>query len=130
LYSSQPLHDPLYPSSLSSNSETVGLEEYDLKRLRNTAASACFRAKKRLRERGLERGAREKKEKLAALETRIRQLESEKKWLKSLIMEKYNTKKDIEVLRGSLRSEKEVQAGDKKGVAKDDKIVMEKWLRE
>jgi hypothetical protein len=102
------------------------LEEHDLKRLCNTAASARFRVKKRLREQGLERSAREKKEKLAALEARVRQLEAENKWLKSLIIEKYNTKEDIVVLRESFRSKKELQVGDRKGVARDDKIMTEK----
>ena len=105
------------------------MEEHDLKRLRNTAASARFRAKKRLREQGLERSARERKEKLAALEARIHQLEAENKWLKSLIIEKYNAKEDTEVLRESSRSEKEVQVGDKKGVGRDDKIMTENYSR-
>jgi rRNA maturation protein Rpf1 len=125
LYSSQPLHHPPQPSSLSPNSETASLEEHDLKRLRNTAASARFRAKKRLREQGLERSAQQKREKRAALEAKMCQLEKENKWLKSLIIEKYNTE-DIEVLRESFRSRKEVQLGDKKGVARGDKIMMEK----
>jgi hypothetical protein len=126
LHSSQPLHELPYPSSLSPNSETVGLEEHDLKRLRNTAASARFRTKKRLREQRLERSARERKEKLAALETRMRQLEAENKWLKSLAIEKYNTKEDIEALREGFRSEKEVQIRDKKEVGRDDKMMTKK----
>jgi len=122
LYSSQPPYHPPQPSSLSSNSETVSLEEHDLRRLRNTAASARFRAKKKLRELSLQSSAQQKREKLAALEARIHQLEAENKWLKSLIIEKHNTE-DIEVLRESFGSRKEVQLGDKKGVAKDDKII-------
>lgn len=102
------------------------MEEHDLKRIRNTAASARFRAKKKLREQGLERNTRERKEKLAALEERIRQLEAENKWLRSLAIEKYNTKGDIELLRESFRSEKEVQVGDKKGAGRDDKIMTQK----
>ena len=101
-------------------------EEHDLKRLRNTAASARFRARKKLREQRLERSARERKEKLAALEARIRELEAENKWLKSLAIEKYNTKEGIEAVREGFRSEKEVQIRDKKGVGRDDKIMTEK----
>jgi Basic region leucine zipper len=101
------------------------LEEHDLKRLRNTAASARFRAKKKLREQSLESSAQQKREKLAALEARIRQLETENKWLKSLIIEKHNIK-DIEASKEGFKSRKEVQLGDKKGVARDDKIVTKK----
>jgi hypothetical protein len=126
LHSSQPLQDLLYPSSISPNSETVDLEEHDIKRLRNTAASARFRARKKLRDQRLERSARERKEKLAALEARIRELEAENKWLKSLAIEKYNTKGGIEALREGFRSEKEAQIRDKKGVGRDDKIMTEK----
>ena len=46
--------------------------------------------------------------------------------MKSLTIEKYNIKEDIEVLRESFRSEKEAQVGDKKGAGMDDKIVTEK----
>jgi hypothetical protein len=100
LCSFQPLHHPPQPSSLSPNSETVSLE-HDLKCLRNTAASARFRAKKKLREQDLERSTQQKWEKLAELEARMCQLEIENKWLKSLVVEKYNVE-DIEVLRKSI----------------------------
>jgi len=63
-------------------------DDPDLKRMRNTAASARFRAKKKRRELSLERVAREKREKLAVLEDRIAQLETENQWLKDLVMEK------------------------------------------
>jgi len=79
---------PGYPSSISSNDPLLTQEEADLKRLRNTAASARFRAKKKRREASLERNAHEKKAKLESLETRIRDLEAENQWLKDLIMEK------------------------------------------
>jgi hypothetical protein len=102
------------------------LEEHDLKRIRNTAASARFRAKKRLRQQGLERNALERKEKLAALEEKIRQLEAENKWLRGLAIEKYNNKGDIELFKESFRSEQEVLVGDKKEVGRDDKIMTEK----
>jgi len=57
--------------------------------MRNTAASARFRAKKKKREESLERAAREKRERLAVLEDRIHQLETENQWLKDLILEKH-----------------------------------------
>jgi hypothetical protein len=58
------------------------------KRRRNTAASARFRIKKKQREQALERTAREMSEKAGALETRVRELEMEIKWLRGLIVEK------------------------------------------
>lgn len=57
-----------------------------MKRLRNTAASARFRAKKKQREQTLEQQAREKKQALEKLESRIRELEQENRFLKGLIM--------------------------------------------
>ena len=57
------------------------------------------------------------------MEARIRQLEAENKWLKSIAIEKYNSKENIEVLSEGARSEKEVQVKDKNGV---DKIMTEK----
>ena len=55
------------------------------KRRRNTAASARFRVKKKQREQSLERSAKEMTVKVRALEARINQLETENKWLRSLI---------------------------------------------
>ncbi|CAA94632.1 Transcription factor zip1 [Schizosaccharomyces pombe] len=55
------------------------------KRRRNTAASARFRIKKKLKEQQLERTAKELTEKVAILETRVRELEMENNWLKGLI---------------------------------------------
>ncbi|KAJ1821060.1 hypothetical protein LPJ75_000802 [Coemansia sp. RSA 2598] len=58
------------------------------KRRRNTAASARFRVKKKLKEQALERTAREMTAKAEALEKRVHELETETRWLKSLITEK------------------------------------------
>ncbi|KAI7833522.1 hypothetical protein BX661DRAFT_169351 [Kickxella alabastrina] len=58
------------------------------KRRRNTAASARFRIKKKLKEQALERTAREMANKAEALEKRVNELETETRWLKSLITEK------------------------------------------
>ncbi|KAF9574493.1 hypothetical protein EC968_006298 [Mortierella alpina] len=58
------------------------------KRRRNTAASARFRHKKRLREQILERTAKEMTAKSEILELRVRELEMEIKWLRGLIVEK------------------------------------------
>jgi len=58
------------------------------KRRRNTAASARFRHKKRLREQILEKTAKEMTAKSEILEVRVRELEMEIKWLRGLIVEK------------------------------------------
>ncbi|KAL2816101.1 hypothetical protein BJX63DRAFT_147506 [Aspergillus granulosus] len=58
------------------------------KRRRNTAASARFRIKKKMREQALEKTVKETTEKNAALEARVTALELENQWLKNLITEK------------------------------------------
>lgn len=60
----------------------------DDKRRRNTAASARFRIKKKQREQALERTAKEMTEKSERLESRVKELEMEIKWLRSLLLEK------------------------------------------
>jgi hypothetical protein len=60
----------------------------DDKRRRNTAASARFRIKKKQREQALERTAKEMTEKSDLLESRVKELELEIKWLRSLLLEK------------------------------------------
>jgi len=95
-------------------------EEADLKRLRNTAASARFRAKKKRREQSLERSSREKKERLQALEGRIRDLEAENQWLKDLIMEKNDVRTDTERMRQ--RMGQDVEEADRKGYERKDGV--------
>lgn len=58
------------------------------KRRRNTAASARFRVKKKMREAALEKSLKETNDKNGALEARVSQLELENHWLRGLIMEK------------------------------------------
>lgn len=66
------------------------------KRRRNTAASARFRVKKKMREQALERTAREMTAKAEMFEGRVRELEMEIKWLRSLIVEKDARLLDVE----------------------------------
>ncbi|OAD74964.1 basic-leucine zipper transcription factor, partial [Phycomyces blakesleeanus NRRL 1555(-)] len=56
------------------------------KRRRNTAASARFRVKKKIREQFLQKTLDEKTESAEKLQNRIVALEREIKWLKDLIM--------------------------------------------
>jgi Basic region leucine zipper len=88
-------HDPPYASTFEDASRIAAEED---KRRRNTAASARFRVKKKQREQALEKSAKEMSDKVAALEGRINQLETENKWLKNLIMEKNDNKDDIAAL--------------------------------
>lgn len=93
-------------------------------RQRNTAASARFRAKKKRREQSLERGAREKRERLRELEARIRELEVENGWLRDLIMETTGGKrKGKEKEEGSDKlEEQDVQDEERKGRERKDGV--------
>jgi hypothetical protein len=76
-------------SSRAMNMEEVSrIAAEEDKRRRNTAASARFRVKKKQREQALEKSAKEMSEKVAALEQKITQLETENQWLKKLVIEK------------------------------------------
>ena len=63
-------------------------EAVEDKRRRNTAASARFRMKKKLREQALEQTATEMTIKAEALEKRVIELEKEAQWLRNLVTEK------------------------------------------
>lgn len=75
------------PRATSFDDQARAAAEED-KRRRNTAASARFRIKKKQREQALEKSAKEMNDKMHALDTRIQQLETENKWLKSIVLEK------------------------------------------
>lgn len=74
-------------SGKKSSQNQVPLTKED-KRRRNTAASARFRVKKKMREQALQQTANEMTEKANAFESRVHELEREVKWLKALIVEK------------------------------------------
>ncbi|KAF9978627.1 hypothetical protein BGZ73_001279 [Actinomortierella ambigua] len=76
------------PLSKDDPEYAVKLAAEEDKRRRNTAASARFRQKKRLREQALERTAKEMTLKSETLEARVKELEMEIKWLRGLIIEK------------------------------------------
>lgn len=67
------------------------------KRRRNTAASARFRVKKKLREQQMERAAKDLQDRVHSLETKIMQLEMENKWLRNIVVEK-NEARDMSEL--------------------------------
>lgn len=107
-----------YPLPLDSSGPQLTVEEHELRRQRNTAASARFRAKKKRREQSLERNVREEKEKLTKLESRIIELEAENRWLKNLIMEENDTAgEDIAALKKHT-----IVADGGEGCARKDKV--------
>lgn len=77
-------HKPT-PMSIEEVSRNTAEED---KRRRNTAASARFRVKKKLREQSLEKTVKDTTDKNTALEARVTALELENQWLKNLITEK------------------------------------------
>lgn len=85
-----------YVSSLA-NSNMSKEELNEIKRKRNTAASARFRIKKKLKEKQMEQQASELRDRLAFLEKRLKTLEMENKCLKQLMIEK-NEKKNSDLL--------------------------------
>jgi hypothetical protein len=68
------------------------------KKKRNTAASARFRIKKKLREEEMERTLKDLNERVSKYNSRIQQLEMENKCLKSLILQK-NEQRSNDLLR-------------------------------
>ncbi|KAI9004695.1 hypothetical protein BC832DRAFT_58346 [Gaertneriomyces semiglobifer] len=67
-------------------------EELD-KRRRNTAASARFRAKKKMREQQLEQTAKEMTDRCSVLERRVKEYEMELKWLRQLVTDRDGKKR-------------------------------------
>lgn len=98
---------------LPHDDEASRLVAEEDKRRRNTAASARFRIKKKLREQQMERTAKELQEKVQSLESKVKQLEMENKWLKDLVVEK-NDARDVsslqsmknKILSGKIKLEK------------------------
>lgn len=82
--------------STSTDSANAANPDED-KRRRNTAASARFRVKKKLREQEMERTTKELQDKVSTMETRIMQLEMENRWLKSLVVEKNEVRNTTEL---------------------------------
>ncbi|CAG8702422.1 242_t:CDS:1, partial [Funneliformis mosseae] len=83
------MHHPYYNPYMYPDPEYFSrfMAEED-KRKRNTAASARFRVKKKMREQTLEKTARDMSAKAEMLEARVKELEREIKWLKNLLIEK------------------------------------------
>ncbi|ORY80942.1 hypothetical protein BCR37DRAFT_393585 [Protomyces lactucae-debilis] len=76
--------DAFSPSTPGGSKMTKSLEEED-KRRRNTQASARFRVKKKQREQALQETAKQMTDKCTTLESRVKELELENKWLRNLL---------------------------------------------
>lgn len=68
--------------------DELDLSVDDDKRRRNTAASARFRMKKKLREQALEETTKKMADNVEKLESKVKELEMEAKWLRALVIEK------------------------------------------
>ncbi|KAJ3099068.1 hypothetical protein HDU97_003501 [Phlyctochytrium planicorne] len=80
------------PSADPYTTKTGEKAVVDDKRRRNTAASARFRAKKKLREMALENTAKEMMAKAEMLERRLSEYEMEIKWLRQVVTEQFPRK--------------------------------------
>jgi hypothetical protein len=72
--------------AISDAPSSSSIEDPDVKRQRNTAASARFRAKKKQREQELQASERAKREALQRLQGKVKDLEDENRFLKDLIL--------------------------------------------
>lgn len=91
-------------SDVRDDDEADGLDETQRalaeedKRRRNTAASARFRIKKKMREQQMERTTKDLQDKVQLLESKIVQLEMENKWLKNLVVEKNDARDSSDLM--------------------------------
>ncbi|OLL26556.1 Regulatory protein cys-3 [Neolecta irregularis DAH-3] len=79
---------PFLPPEKKKQSPSSRTPAEEDRRKRNTAASARFRVKKKQREAHLESAAKEMTDRIALLESRVKELELENKWLKDLLIQK------------------------------------------
>ncbi|KAG5419423.1 hypothetical protein I9W82_003190 [Candida metapsilosis] len=99
-YTSSVYSNPQQPNYANQTSNTTSLPSHsslDDKKKRNTAASARFRIKKKLKEQEMERKAKELEEKVVLLEKKLKTMEMENKCLKSIIFQQ-NEQKNIDLL--------------------------------
>jgi len=94
----RPVSETSTTSSLLDDDDAQRAVEDD-KRRRNTAASARFRVKKKQREQALEHRTKELEDQLDVVRLRMQELETENKWLKSLVLEKNAAKSDASLQR-------------------------------
>ncbi|KAG0646449.1 Regulatory cys-3 [Hyphodiscus hymeniophilus] len=116
LYTHLNYHDhalPEDPSAVEDSNSQVQVVEPTLKRQRNTAASARFRAKKKRNDEIQARNAREREGVINRLENRVTELETENRWLKDLLIDK---------AEANVRKTSRVIADDRKGSEHKDGV--------
>mmetsp|Transcript_6096 Transcript_6096/g.6023 ORF Transcript_6096/g.6023 Transcript_6096/m.6023 type:complete len:336 (+) Transcript_6096:1749-2756(+) len=94
-YDGQGINDAV--NSAASNSDEHSNESELDKRRRNTAASARFRIKKKMKEKQMEDRIQSLNEMIKTFESKTQQLEMENKLLKNLIIEKGSQKSEYEL---------------------------------
>lgn len=82
-------------SSASTPADSAHSAASEDKRKRNTAASARFRIKKKLKEQEMEQRSKEMQEKVSNLEKKLKTLEMENKCLKNLILQQNEKKNSV-----------------------------------
>ncbi|RKP31014.1 hypothetical protein METBISCDRAFT_22800 [Metschnikowia bicuspidata] len=88
-----PIYAPTRPAIVT---ERMSQEELNkIKRKKNTAASARFRIKKKLKEKQMEQEAHKLRERLEVLEKRLKTLEIENKCLEQLMIKKNEEKNSV-----------------------------------
>ena len=116
IYTKLNYHDHAIPEDPSmveiSHSQTKAVEPM-LKRQRNTAASARFRAKKKRNEQIQAQNAREREAILNRLENKVTELETEIRWLKDLLMDRAEV---------TARKDGKATAEDRKGYERKDGV--------
>lgn len=116
LYTQLNYHNNMIPEDPSagegSNSQGRAVEP-SLKRQRNTAASARFRAKKKRNEQIQAQNAREREAVINKLENRVTELETENRWLKDLLIDK---------AEATSRNQSNVIADERKGYEHKDGV--------
>ncbi|KAJ3118321.1 hypothetical protein HDU96_002478 [Phlyctochytrium bullatum] len=96
--------DPEDDAGPSTAGPSRPVTDEDDKRRRNTAASARFRAKKKLREQAMERMAREMTIKVDMLERKLVEMDQEVVWLRKLVADRDGVEKLEEYYRANFRN--------------------------
>ncbi|KAK2607369.1 hypothetical protein N8I77_006046 [Diaporthe amygdali] len=118
--------EPQIPSRAMNMEEVSRVAAEEDKRRRNTAASARFRVKKKQREQALEKSAKEMSEKVAALEQKITQLETENQWLKKLVIEKNEGSAPSKAAASKAAESKDEDKAEAEIIAKTDEAPVSK----
>ncbi|GMG20285.1 unnamed protein product [Ambrosiozyma monospora] len=108
----------LYSKSSPTNSDTSTKATETDKRRRNTAASARFRIKKKMKEQEMERTLKELSDMSKNMEMKIQQLEMENRLLRNLVVEKGNQRDSEELERLKKRARISVENDESEQIKK------------